>query len=95
MPPQPTGAIKEEHHKRAQADIEKMTGLMSELNAEFEKTNKDEVSVMVLRKAKEIEKLAHDVQSQVKSLARESGSGERERGGEVELGFLHVSAGGS
>jgi hypothetical protein len=68
-----------------------MTGLMSDLNTEFEKMSKDEVSVTVLKEAKEIENLARDVQNQEKSIARENGSGERERGSEIEFGFLHIS----
>jgi hypothetical protein len=90
MTPEQARAMKEERHKRAQADLEKMTGLISELNSEFVKTSKDVVSVTVLKKAKEIEKLARDVQSQEKDIARERGSGQRESGGEVELGLLHV-----
>jgi len=94
MTPEQAQAFKREHHERAHADIEKMTGLVSELNTEFERTNKDEVSVTALHEAREIEKLARDVQSQMKSVSREAGSGDRESGSEAESGLLHVSGGG-
>jgi len=95
MTPEQAQAFKREHHLRAQADIEKMTGLVSELNAEFEKESKDEVSLTALHKAREIEKLARDVQSQIKGTARKDDSGDRESGSEAEFELIRVSPGGS
>jgi hypothetical protein len=37
------------------------------LKTDVNKTNKDELSLDVMRKAQEIEKLAHDVQSRMKN----------------------------
>ena len=57
----------DERHKRLLADTAKLVALSNELNAEVEKTSKDELSVEVVRKAAEIEKLAHDVKERMKS----------------------------
>lgn len=66
-------ALKMEHmreddrRKRMLADTAKLVALSTELNAEVEKTPKDELSVDVVRKAAEIEKLAHDVKDRMRS----------------------------
>jgi hypothetical protein len=44
-----------------------MMALTNELKSDVDKTNKDELSVEVIRKAGEIEKLAHDVQARMKN----------------------------
>ena len=47
-------------------DANKMVQLSNELKADVEKTQKDELSIEVLKKAAEVEKLAHDVQQRMK-----------------------------
>ncbi len=56
----------EQRHKRMLDDANKMVQLSNELKADVEKTQKDELSVEVLKKAAEVEKLAHDVQQRMK-----------------------------
>ncbi|MGI4830471.1 MAG: hypothetical protein ACRYFU_20070 [Janthinobacterium lividum] len=57
----------DERRKRMLSDTAKLVALSTELNAEVEKTAKDELSVEVVRKAAEIEKLAHDVRERMRS----------------------------
>jgi hypothetical protein len=57
----------DDRRKRLLADTAKLVALSTELNSEVEKTSKDELSVEVVRKAAEIEKLAHDVKERMKS----------------------------
>jgi len=54
-----------DRRNHAQKDIEKMSALTTELKSDFEKTHQGELPADLLRKAKEIEKLAHDLQSQM------------------------------
>ncbi|HTV09672.1 MAG TPA: hypothetical protein VMD97_11565 [Candidatus Aquilonibacter sp.] len=56
-----------DRHKKVAADVDKLVALSNELKSEMDKTNKDELSLDVIRKAQEIEKLAHDVQSRMKN----------------------------
>ncbi len=56
----------EQRHRRMLDDANKMVQLSNELKADVEKTQKDELSVEVLKKAAEVEKLAHDVQQRMK-----------------------------
>jgi hypothetical protein len=56
----------EQRHKKMLDDANKMVQLSNELKADVEKTQKDELSVEVLKKAAEVEKLAHDVQQRMK-----------------------------
>ena len=72
----PTGArMKEERirsfndqrHKRLEDDVSKLQALTNELKTDVDKANNDELSLDVVRKASEIEKLAHDVQSRMKN----------------------------
>ena len=56
----------EQRHKRMLDDANKMVQLSNELKADVEKTQKDELSMEVLKKAAEVEKLAHDVQQRMK-----------------------------
>ena len=56
----------EQRHKRMLDDANKMVQLSNELKADVEKTQKDELSLEVLKKAAEVEKLAHDVQQRMK-----------------------------
>lgn len=57
----------DERHKRLLADTEKLVALTGELKADVEKASKNELSLDVVRKAAEIEKLAHDVKERMKS----------------------------
>ena len=57
----------DERRKRLMSDTEKLLQLSTELKSEVEKTSKDELSIDVVRKAAEIEKLAHDVKERMKS----------------------------
>ena len=54
-----------DRRNHAQKDIEKLTALTSELKTDFDKTHQGELPVDLMKKAKEIEKLAHDLQSQM------------------------------
>lgn len=57
----------EERRKRLLADTAKLVELTTQLKAEVDSTSKDELSVEVVRKAAEIEKLARDVKDRMKS----------------------------
>ena len=57
----------DERHKRLEADTAKLLALTNELKAEVDKASKDELSLDVVRKAAEIEKLARDVKERMKS----------------------------
>ncbi len=50
-------------------DSAKLLKLAADLKAEVDKTNKDTLSLAVIRKADEIEKLAHDVKERMKTTA--------------------------
>ena len=56
----------EQRHKKMLDDANKLVQLSNELKADVEKAQKDELSVEVLKKAAELEKLAHDVQQKMK-----------------------------
>jgi hypothetical protein len=60
-------AMNDDRQKRLAADIDRLQELTNQLKSDLDKTNKDELSVTVIRKAAEIEKLAHDVQSRMKN----------------------------
>jgi len=55
-----------QRHKKMLDDANKMVQLANELKADVEKTQKDELSLEVMKKAAEVEKLAHDVQQKMK-----------------------------
>lgn len=57
----------DDRRKRLLSDTAKLVALSNELNDEVQKTSKDELSIEVVRKAEEIEKLAHDVKERMKS----------------------------
>lgn len=57
----------DERRKRLQSDTTKLVELSNQLKEEVDKTSKDELSLSVVRKAAEIEKLAHDVRERMKS----------------------------
>jgi hypothetical protein len=58
--------LNEDRHKRLENDVAKLQALTNELKTDVDKANKDELSLDVMRKAAEIEKLAHDVQNRMK-----------------------------
>jgi hypothetical protein len=55
-----------ERQKRLVADTEKLLALATDLKQEVDKTNKDVMSVEVIKKAEEIEKLARSVKERMK-----------------------------
>lgn len=59
-------ARNDDRQKKLVADTEKLLALATELKANVDKTNKDTMSVDVIRKAEEIEKLAHSVKEKMK-----------------------------
>lgn len=59
-------AANEERKKQLSDDSEKLLTLAMALKAEVDKTNKDMLSLNVIRKADEIEKLAHVVKEKMK-----------------------------
>ncbi len=56
-----------ERRTRLLADTARLVALSTELKEEVDKTSKDELSLDVVRKAAEIEKLARDVKERMKS----------------------------
>jgi len=63
----PTKAILEENEKDIKKNIEKLYQLATDLKAEVEKTDSSQVlSLALLKKADEIEKLAHDIKTRAK-----------------------------
>jgi hypothetical protein len=67
MKEQRVKALNDDRHKRLEDDASKLLALSNELKSDVDKANKDELSLDVMRKAAEIEKLAHEVQSRMKS----------------------------
>ncbi len=57
----------DDRRKHLLADTAKLLQLSTELKDELDKTTKDQLSLDVVRKAAEIEKLAHDVKERMKS----------------------------
>ena len=57
----------DERRKRLQSDTARLVVLSAELKEEVDKASKDELSVEVVRKAAELEKLAHDVKERMKN----------------------------
>jgi hypothetical protein len=55
-----------DRHKRMVADADKLLELATELKQDVDGTTKDEMSVPTIKKAAEIEKLAHDVKERMK-----------------------------
>ena len=60
-------AATEDRHKKVAGDVDRLVSLSNELKSDVDKTTKDELSLDVIKKAKEIEKLAQDVQRRMKS----------------------------
>jgi hypothetical protein len=57
----------DDRHKRIVADTNKLLELATELKADVDKTGKNEMSIAVINKAAEIEKLSHDVKERMKN----------------------------
>ncbi len=55
-----------ERQKKMVADTDQLLALANELKAEMDKTNSITLSVQVIKKADEIEKLAHDIKQRMK-----------------------------
>jgi len=55
-----------DRQKQLVSDTQKLLALATELKADVDKTNKDTMSLDVIRKADEIEKLAHSVKEKMK-----------------------------
>lgn len=66
MQAQQTRSRNSERQKRLVADTDKLLTLATQLKQEVDKTNKDVMSVDVIKKADEIEKLAHSVKERMK-----------------------------
>ena len=63
----PTKAILEANEKDIKKNIEKLYQLATDLKAEIEKTDSSQVlSLALVKKAEEIEKLAHDIRTRAK-----------------------------
>jgi hypothetical protein len=58
---------KEARQAQIAADTERLYQLAQELKAEVAKSNKDTLSLTVIKKAAEVEKLAHSLKDQMKS----------------------------
>ncbi len=56
--------LADEHRQEISEDSAKLLALAQALKTEVDKTNKDMLSLVVIRKADEIEKLAHSVRGQ-------------------------------
>jgi hypothetical protein len=55
-----------ERQKKLAADTDKLLALATDLKKQVDKTNKDILSVEVVKKADEIEKLAHSMKNETK-----------------------------
>jgi len=55
-----------ERQKQLEADTEKLVALSTALKAQFAESNKDILSIDMIKKAEEIEKLAHSVKERMK-----------------------------
>ena len=66
MEAQAAKARNSDRFKRLTADTDKLLKLSTELKEDVDKTTKNEMSLDVIRKAAEIEKLAHDVKERMK-----------------------------
>jgi hypothetical protein len=59
-------AMANERQKKIIDDTARLLQLATELKTDVDKTTKDEMSMDVIRKADEIERLAHDVKQRMK-----------------------------
>ena len=63
-------AANAERKKQIAEDSAKLLKLATDLKAEVDKTTKDTLSMQVIRKAAEIERLAHDVKGNIRPTAK-------------------------
>ena len=59
-------ARNDDRQKKLVSDTEKLLSLATELKQDVDKTDKDTLSIDVVKKAEEIEKLAHSVKEKMK-----------------------------
>jgi hypothetical protein len=59
-------AVEDARHRRMIVDTDKLLELATELKDDVDKSTKNEMSVASIKKAAEIEKLAHDVKERMK-----------------------------
>jgi hypothetical protein len=57
----------DERQRKMVVDTDRLLALATELKADMDKTNKDTLSIQVIKKADEIEKLAHDIKQKMKN----------------------------
>jgi hypothetical protein len=57
---------KDDRQKQLEADTDKLLALATDLKAQVDKSTKDTLSVDVIKKADEIEKLAHSMKERIK-----------------------------
>ncbi len=57
----------DERRKKILSDTDRLLTLAAELKADVDKSSKNELSLEVVRKAAEIEKLAHDVKERMRN----------------------------
>ncbi len=62
----PMKAILKSQHEQMKKDVDHLLQLATELKAEVDKTNSDILSLKVIKKAEEIEKLAKKIQNRMK-----------------------------
>jgi hypothetical protein len=58
--------VVDERRKKILSDTDRLLTLATELKADVDKSTKNELSLEVIRKAAEIEKLAHDVRERMR-----------------------------
>jgi hypothetical protein len=58
---------KEQRQAQITADTERLYKLAQELKVELDKSNKDTLSITVIKKADEVERLAHSLKERLKS----------------------------
>ncbi len=60
-------ALEDDRHRRLVADASKLLQLATELKTDMDKSTKNEMSIAVIDKAAEIEKLSHDMKERMKN----------------------------
>lgn len=60
-------ALSDDRHRKLQDDSAKLLQMATDLKAEVDHTPKDQLSLIVIRKATDIEKLAHDIREREKN----------------------------
>lgn len=60
-------SMRDDRYKHLEADADRLLALATELKSEVDKSGKDELSVVVVKKAGEMEKLAHDLKERMRN----------------------------